>query len=126
MKKIECKPKKPQPKSCNPDDSHLEWKKCGPFVQNPRAILIHRPISVITFLTKGKVRHHHVDYWCGGGCNFRTNIFVSAPPAGYILCARCEAMAIANNEPCADHLAGKHVHLGGVGALATPFKTCCE
>lgn len=49
-------------------------------------------------------------------------LYAGVPPDDRILCARCEAIAVANGLPSADELAGRHVHKGGVVAVAT----CCD
>lgn len=47
--------------------------------------------------------------------------FLAAPPEDKILCARCEAIAVANGLPSAAELAGRHVHVGRTVAVMT----CC-
>jgi hypothetical protein len=41
------------------------WVSCLPFVDNERAVLIHRPKAVQSFKIH-RLPHLGVDYWCGG------------------------------------------------------------
>jgi len=99
------------------------WKACLPFVDNPRASLIHRPRSGSTYNIHKKP-HITVSFWCGYTVTASDShlSFVSAPPDGSILCEKCEANAVKNGLPTADELAGKHVHKGRTVAVVT----CCS
>jgi len=64
-----------------------------------------------------------VDYYCGGRANGRDIFeFLAEPPEGFIVCARCEEMAVAAGMPPSDEIVGHHVHKGGVKAK----QTCCQ
>lgn len=101
----------------------FSWVSCAPFVENSRGVLIHRPRSGATYNIH---RHPHVGvtFWCGMSVSSdgKNLTFLAAPPNDRILCARCEAIAVANGLPSVDELAGRHVHKGGVVAVAT----CCD
>lgn len=99
------------------------WKSCAPFVENSRGVLIHRPRNGATY-NLHKKPHVGVSFWCGMSTSSdgKNLTFLTSPPEDRILCARCEAAAVANGLPSADELAGRHVHKGGVVAVAT----CCD
>jgi|GEM_PF-6705417 len=96
------------------------WASCAPFVENRRGLLIHRPRTVATF-TLLKKPHFAIGYWCGNHANNNSgNItFLDAPPAGAILCERCEELAVRAGLPSAEQLAGRHVHIGKIKAVLT-------
>jgi len=98
------------------------WTKCLPFVENTRAVLIHRP-RVVTTYNIHRDAHIAVNYWCRnsstGGKNFT---FLPKPPVGKLLCKHCELNAVAAGLPSTDSLVGEHVHLGIVVAQ----QTCCQ
>lgn len=99
----------------------LAWKRCLPFVENSRAVLIHRPRAV-TMYHIHRDPHIGVHYWCGNGSNGTTNFtFLTKPPSGKLVCKNCELNAVAAGLPSTDSLAGEHVHLGIVVAQ----QTCC-
>jgi hypothetical protein len=100
------------------------WESCAPFVENSRGTLIHRPRSVSTYNLHKTGQHVAIFFWCGMGVSSSCKIFtfLSTPPEGRIVCARCEAAAVANSLPSADELAGRHVHKGRTVAVAT----CCD
>lgn len=103
----------------------LRWTESQPFVENSRAILIHRPRTVSVYRTPCTATKTHlgIGMWCGNHMSGDGKFtFLDAPPEGKLVCARCEAMAIASNQPTSDSLVGKHVHIGGLRA----FMTCCE
>ena len=101
---------------------HLPWATCAPFVDNSRALLIHRPRAVSTFNTQ-KQSHIAVEYWCGnhasGGNKFT---FLDTLQGGKLLCERCEKEAVLRGLPSADELVGRHVHKGKLIAV----RTCCN
>lgn len=105
--------------------THLPWLSCKPFLDNSRAVLIHRPRKVTTHRIGSKwASHISATNWCGncmsGGKKFT---FLDAPPEGRIVCARCEDAAIAAGLPTSSQLAGQHVHTGGVIAV---MRCCTE
>lgn len=103
--------------------NEFPWAACAPFVENSRGTLIHRPRNGSTYNIHRRP-HVSVHFWCGMGTSSdgKNLTFLAAPPEERILCARCEAIAVANGLPSADELAGRHVHKGGVVAVMT----CCQ
>lgn len=100
----------------------LQWQSALPFVQNKRALLIHRPRSVDVYRLH-KHPHMAVHFLCGNGSTGTDKFtFMEAPPVDSILCAKCEQKAIALGLPSAHSLAGHHVHTGGIVARAH----CCD
>lgn len=100
------------------------WKSCAPFIDNSRGTLIHRPRSGTTYNLHTSGPHVGIKFWCGMGVasDGKNLTFLAEPPDGRILCARCEAAAVANGMPSADELSGRHVHKGSTVAVAT----CCD
>lgn len=98
------------------------WASCAPFIENSRGVLIHRPRHGATYNIH-RLPHVSVHFWCGMGTSSdgKNLTFLAAPPEDKILCARCEAIAVANGLPSADELAGRHVHVGRTVAVMT----CC-
>lgn len=101
----------------------IHWRKSSPFLENTRAVLIHRPRCVTTHKIGDKWGAHiAVACWCGiGFAGTHKFTFLDAPPEGKLLCARCEAAAQKAGKPSAEALVGRHVHVGGVKA----FQLCC-
>jgi hypothetical protein len=100
------------------------WSECLPFVENNLAVLIHRPTQVTTYYLGLKYGPHiAIHYWCGNTVTGREDklTFLSKPPRGRLVCARCEEMAINAGEYSSDKIVGRHVHVGRVKAL----QTCC-
>ena len=100
------------------------WVSCAPFVDNSRGTLIHRPRSASTYNLHSKGPHIGIQFWCGMGVSSdgKNITLLSSPPVGRILCARCEAAAVANELPSADEIAMRHVHKGRTVAVPT----CCN
>lgn len=97
----------------------VPWKKAKPFSMSEVGILIHRVHSVRTYLHKDRPHHTHADYWCSNGTN--QPLFFDVPLKDRLVCARCEAIAVANGEPSSDAIAGHHVHIGELRAK----RLCC-
>jgi len=103
----------------------LRWTESQPFVENSRAVLIHRPRTVVVYRTPCTTSKTHlgIGMWCGNHMSGdRKFTFLDAPPEGKLVCARCEATATAFGQASSDSIVGRHIHLGGVKA----FRTCCE
>lgn len=100
------------------------WHECEPFVENTRAVLIHRVRYVGEHRISKKYEPHlAVETWCGTVyTGMRKFTFLDDLPAGRLLCQRCEVAAIANDQPSAEQLVGRHVHLGKVVAQ----QVCCQ
>lgn len=101
----------------------VPWKRSLPFCVNSRGVLSHRVRDGHTFLASdGSVRHHSVHYWCGNiGPGDALSLFHD-PPADRLLCAFCEAQAVAHGQPTAEQLTGRHVCIGKVKAQ----RLCCH
>lgn len=100
------------------------WKACEPFVENSMAALIHRPRYVTTHKIGPRWDAHiAVHGWCNNcATGTRKFTFLDSPPVGRIVCARCEDAAVAAGLPSSSEIAGRHVHTGGVVAVAR----CCD
>lgn len=110
----------------NLDNPHARpdmwWKSCLPFLENSRAVLIHRPVRVSVHKGFGYT-WLGVGNYCGNHFTGAKNLtFLSEVPEGKIVCARCEFEAVKAGLPSSDELMGKHVHIGGVKA----FISCCK
>ena len=101
----------------------IPWTSCEPFVENTRATLIHRVRHVTTHKIGDRWKAHiAVHMWCGNSATGTKKFtFLPEPPAGKLVCARCEEMATKRNMEPSDAIAGRHVHLGRTIAVAT----CC-
>lgn len=102
----------------------IPWTACEPFVENTKATLIHRVRHVTTHKIGDRWKAHiAVTMWCGNGSTGTKKFtFLAEPPQGRILCARCEDAAVGFGHPSAESIAGRHVHTGGVIAVAR----CCD
>ena len=93
------------------------------FVYNDRGVLYHRPRAVGKLYRNGEPKHEHVDYWCDNGCNDSGNChYITDLPEGAIVCQRCEAKAVAAGLQRSEEIVGRHVHVGGIQAVAF----CCN
>ena len=93
----------------------------APFVVSERRWLIHRPRYVHTHLDgNGKDQHSSVECWCSTVAHDYD--LTDNPPRDRLLCAMCEAKAVAAGEPSAKKLAGRHVHIGRM----KPVRLCCR
>ncbi len=100
----------------------IPWASCQPFIENSRAVLIHRPRSVVTHKLSQHKPHISIKCWCGATFSGTKKFtFLDAPPEDSLLCARCEDVAVNAGIQSASELAGKHVHLGCV----VPKRLCC-
>lgn len=72
------------------------WASCAPFVENSRGTLIHRPRSGLLYNLHKTGPHVAISFWCGMGVSSSGEnfTFLSSPPEGRIVCARCEAAAV--------------------------------
>jgi len=100
----------------------LQWESALPFIENKRALLIHRPRSV-NIHRLYKTTHMAAHLFCGNTFTGNDKLtFLEAPPVDSILCARCEQAALKVGFPSASSIAGRHVHVGGLFARAH----CCD
>lgn len=99
------------------------WTEVEPFLENSRAVLIHRPRYVAEHRISERWQPHlSVTAWCGNTFSGRKQFtFLDAPPEGRLLCERCEVAAFAKGQPTAESIVGHHVHFGKVVAV----QTCC-
>lgn len=102
----------------------VPWSSCSPYVENSRAVLVHRPRYVTTHKIGERYKPHlAIEFWCGtSSTGTKKFTFLDAPPDGRLLCARCEAKAIEHGQPSSEQLTGKHAHLGGMVAI----QICCS
>lgn len=102
----------------------IPWTSSEPFVMNDMAQLIHRVRNVSMHKISDRYPYHlGVHMWCGNGSTGTKKFtFLGEPPVGRIVCARCEGAAIAAGLPSSSQIAGRHVHTGGVVAVAQ----CCD
>ena len=97
-------------------------KKCAPFVENKRAVLIHRPTEVTIHHLGRWGRHMGVHYFCGAIQSGKDKFtFLYEVPEGRIVCAVCEERALQQGLPSSSELTGRHVCVGGVKAISF----CC-
>ncbi len=102
-----------------------QWKFGLPFFLNPRGLLVHRVKSARTHRNQhsGRAKHESVGYWCGNQtCTHGGEGFTDDPSTDYLLCAVCEAKAVADGLPSADALLGRHAHIGHL----RPVRDCCK
>jgi len=104
----------------------VQWESCSPFVENSMAALIHRPRRVATYKISARWKSHiGISFWCGtSSTGTKKFTFLDAPPEGKLLCARCEANAVAAGIASSEKLTGKHVHIGGVVAIQRIAARC--
>lgn len=102
----------------------IQWVSCRPFVENSRAVLIHRVRYVTTHKIGPKYPSHiAVHGWCGNASTGTKKFtFLDEPPEGRVVCARCEDAATGVGLPASSEIAGRHVHTGGVVA----HMRCCK
>lgn len=104
---------------------YLNWRSCLPFLLNTRGYLIHRPRAIATVSKSAISKYPYLisSMWCGLTlCGGETWTFLEMPPENGIVFSRCEALALLNGFTSSSSLAGKHIHIGGVKAVAT----CCD
>lgn len=113
-------PIKPRPKSL----AVSHWSEVEPFVENTRAVLIHRPRCVAVHRISDKYAPHlAVETWCGTTyTGTKKFTFLTRIPKKRLLCERCEANATKHEQPSAESIMKRHVHLGRVVAQ----QTCCK
>lgn len=101
----------------------IAWKEASPFLENSRAVLIHRPRYVTTHKIGEKWKAHiAVECWCGNTfTGTKKFTFLDVPPSSKLLCARCEANAVNHGQPTAESITGRHVHIGRLVAQ----QMCC-
>ena len=98
------------------------WRSCLPFVNNERAVLVHRPRSILTFNIH-RIPHLGVHYWCGNmSTGNKKFTFLATAPEEKPVCQRCEDAAVEAGLPSTDELCGAHRHKGVVVAV----QTCCK
>ena len=101
----------------------IAWKEASPFIDNSRAVLVHRPRYVTTHKIGEKWKAHiSIECWCGNSFSGTKKFtFLDVPPSSKLLCARCEANAVNHGQPTAESITGRHVHIGRLVAQ----QMCC-
>lgn len=98
------------------------WKKSLPFVDNARAVLIHRPKRVSDYQLGTRRPHIGIEYWCGNHVSGMEKFtFLAVPPEGRMICLACEEKAFLAGEKTSDQIVGHHVCKGRVKA----YSACC-
>jgi hypothetical protein len=102
----------------------IPWTSCKPFIENSRAVLVHRPRRVTTHKIGDRwASHIAIECWCNNGMTGTKKFtFLNAPGHSQIVCGRCEDKAVSSGLPSSSTLAGRHVHTGGVVAVMR----CCK
>lgn len=102
------------------------YKRSAPFFENPRGVLIHRVRSLfrLTFLpSEHREPWHIVEYWCENSARPRDSEVDDGllfDPGDKLVCARCEANAVAKGQKTSSELAGRHVCIG----VCRPVNVC--
>jgi hypothetical protein len=98
------------------------YQESAPFFENPQGVLIHRVKSLYLLEFNGGRQWYIVDYWCGNNARPReVDDGLLFDPGNKLICARCEAMAVAKGLKTSSELAGRHVCSG----VCVPVNTCC-
>lgn len=100
-----------------------DYDQSLPFFVGERNVLAHR-VKSLYLLSPSWANEPWfiVEYWCeSSGRTYDIETAIFADPGDRILCARCEAAAVAHGEKAADKLCGRHVHIGGLRAI----QFCC-
>ena len=121
MKYVKLKPAAQPERGYKPD----HYDEAPPWCFNSRGVLLHRPREVFQMYKPdgSLLRHEIVHFYCENGtCDTGNVIYIDEPNAGMIVCQRCEAAAIAAGLRSSSAIAGRHVHVGGVKAVAF----CCS
>lgn len=101
----------------------FNYTRSAPFFENPRGVLIHR----IRALFRLEASYSSepwliVEYWCGNhGRSDMLDSGILFDPGAKLICARCEALAVAQGESTCSELAGRHACTG----VCVPVNTCC-
>lgn len=103
-------------------ESVVQWKSALPFFFNRRGLLVHRVRSALTFTRDGNPRHSSIRYLCSNSGCLDNGELLAEPPIDRLLCAVCEAHAIAHGMPSAEQLTGRHCHVGKLRAE----RVCCR
>lgn len=101
-----------------PPTKHI--KKSLPFVENDRAVLIHRVKRIEQHQLPGRRPHLSVHMWCGQTqCGSTKFTFHDDPPKDKLVCHNCEILAVSLGELPSDTLVGRHVCKGKLKAVRT-------
>lgn len=102
------------------------YGQSAPFFENPRGVLIHRVRALyrLTFLpSEHREPWHIVEYWCENSARPKESEVDDGllfDPGVKLICARCEALAVAKGERTSSELVGRHVCTG----VCRPVNTC--
>ena len=102
----------------------VELKESMPFVDNSRAVLIHRVKSVSIHKISDKWRSHYaVGLYCGNSfCGREKLTITDDPKPDKLICQRCENAVAEAGHISSDELLGRHAHVGAVYAK----QMCCS
>lgn len=93
----------------------INYEKSAPFFENPAGVLIHRVKALYSLRWKDRDKDPWwiVDYWC---CNTGRSESIDDgllfDPGKKLVCARCEALAVAAGEKTSSQIARRHVCIG--------------
>jgi len=106
----------------------FQFNDCLPFLENSRAVLIHRP-RFIAMYHLGEIfgrkypPHLGITMYCRNSVTGGKNLtFLNTLNDEMILCVKCEENAVKAGLPSAESICCKHVHIGGVKS----YKLCCK
>lgn len=100
----------------------VNYHHSAPFFDNPRGVLIHRVRALFRLQFKGERHWWIVEYWCeNGGRSEDIDSDLRFDPGEKLVCARCEAIAVAKGQKTSSQIAGRHVCTG----VCRPVNTCC-
>ena len=99
----------------------FNFNQSAPFFENPQGMLIHRVRSLYRLTYKDERTWFIVDYWCANGARpEEVDDGLLFDPGDKLVCARCEAVAVARGLKSSSELAGRHVCTG----VCRPVNTC--
>jgi hypothetical protein len=92
-------------------------RACLPFVDNSRAVLIHRPRYACLY-SGWREPYMAIHFHCGLAiCGGKNITFLEQPPQDKFVCQMCELNATAKGHQTSSQLASRHVHVGGMKAV---------
>ena len=99
------------------------YDEAPPFVLNSRGHLVHRPLQLARYYAPGR-EHETTHLYCGGMRHLSDGnlSFVEDFDERLIVCQRCETIAVARGRRPSSEILGRHVHIGGIRAVAY----CCD
>jgi hypothetical protein len=99
----------------------VDYDHAAPFFHNPRGVLIHRVRALYRLTFHDYPSWWIVDYWCeNGGRSDDVDSDLLFDPGEKLVCARCEANAVAHRQKTSSELAGRHICIG----ICRPVNVC--